>query len=92
MGLKWMEWMGIWGGIRQRRGWKEGKGFGEYLEYVGRYGITTVKGGRFAKSGKSWIVQGGNGFLERFTNNKGRPKRSDLFNNKTSETYQAKSG
>ena len=71
---------GIWGGIRQRKGWKEGKGFGEDLEYVGRDGITTEKGGRFAKSGKSWIVWGGNGFLERFTNDKGRSKRSDLFN------------
>ena len=27
------------GGIRRGRGWKEGKGFGEDLEYVGRYGL-----------------------------------------------------
>ena len=33
---------GIWGGIRQRKGWKEGKGFGEDLEYVG-IGKTDLK-------------------------------------------------
>lgn len=27
------------GGIRRGRGWKEGKGFGEDLEYVGRYSL-----------------------------------------------------
>ena len=30
------------GGIRRGRGWKEGKGFGEDLEYVGRYGFTNT--------------------------------------------------
>ena len=33
-------------------GWKEGEGFGEVLEYVGRYGFTNIKGGKFSKSGK----------------------------------------
>jgi len=27
-------------------------GFGEDLEYVGRYGFTNIKGGKFSKSGK----------------------------------------
>ena len=49
---KWMEWMGKMGGIWQGRGWKEEKGLGEDLEYVGRNGFTNIKGGKFLKSGK----------------------------------------
>lgn len=39
------------GGIRRGRGVKR-RGFGEVLEYVGRYGFTNIKGGKFSKSGK----------------------------------------
>ena len=43
-----MKWVGEMVGIRRGR-----VGLGEDFEYLGRYGFTIIKGGRFLKGGKN---------------------------------------
>lgn len=42
MDWKWMEWMGKGEEFGEAEVGKKGKGFGEDLEYVGRYGFTNT--------------------------------------------------